>query len=79
MEITLCTFTNSLVVKSEYNQQIVIGSSIRIYTRGTDLDSKNFSGYQLGKNREGSGMGVMNELKSHNTIQSEQYNYLIIT
>jgi hypothetical protein len=75
----LVHITISFGVKSEYNQQIVIGSPLRVRTRGNTSNSTDFTGYQLGKNREGSGMDILNELKSHNTIQSQQYDYLIIT
>jgi hypothetical protein len=75
----LVQITNSLGIKSEYNQQIVIGSPIRVRTRGNDPNSKDFLGYQLGKNREGSGMEILNELRNRNTVQSHQYNYFIIT
>lgn len=75
----LVQITKSFGVKSEYNQQIVIGSPIRVRTRGNNPDSKDFPGYQLGKNREGSGMDVLKELRSRSTIQSPQYDYLIIT
>jgi hypothetical protein len=75
----LVHITNSFGVKSEYNQQIVVGSPIRIRTRGNNPNSTDFVGYQLGKNREGSGMDILNELKSHNTVQSQKYDYLIIT
>jgi hypothetical protein len=74
----LVQITKSFGIKSEYNQQIIIGSPIRVRTRGNDPDSKDFSGYQLGKNRAGSGMDVLKELRNHNTIQSNQYDYLII-
>lgn len=75
----LVQITKSFGIESEYNQQIIIGSPIRVRTRGNNPDSKDFPGYQLGKNREGSGMGILEELKSHSTIQSTQYDYLIIT
>ena len=75
----LVHITKSFGMNSEYNQQIVIGSPLRVRTRGNDPDSKHFSGYQLGKNREGSGMEILKELKNHGTIQSQQYDYLIIT
>ena len=75
----LVQITKSFGIKSEYNQQIVIGSPIRVRTRGNDSGGKDFPGYQLGKNREGSGMQVLKELRGHNTIQSQQYDYLIIT
>ena len=75
----LVQITNSFGIKSEYNQQIIIGSPIRVRTRGNDPNSKDFSGYQLGKNRAGSGMDVLKELRNPNTIQSNQYDYLLIT
>ena len=75
----LVQITKSLGMNSEYNQQIVIGSPVRVRTRGNDPESKEFPGYQLGKNREGSGMEILKELKNHGTIQSQQYDYLIIT
>jgi hypothetical protein len=75
----LIKITKSFGIESEYNQQIVIGSPIRVRTRGNNPDSKSFAGYQMGKNREGSGMEILNELKSYRTIQSTQYDYLIIT
>jgi hypothetical protein len=75
----LVHITNSFGVKSEYNQQIIIGSPIRVRTRGNDPAGTDFPGYQLGKNREGSGMEVLKELKSRSTIQSPQYDYLIMT
>jgi hypothetical protein len=75
----LVNITKSLGIDSEYNQQIVIGSPIRVRTQGNNPDSKDFSGYQLGKNREGSGMEILNELRSRSTIRSKQYDYLIIT
>jgi hypothetical protein len=75
----LVQITKSFRIESEYNQQIVIGSPIRVRTRGNNPDSKDFSGYQLGKNREGSGMEILKELRSRSTIRSKQYDYLIIT
>src|ERR1700752_3843257 len=44
----LVHITKSLGVSSEYNQQIVIGSPLRVRTRGNDPNSKDFPGYQLG-------------------------------
>jgi hypothetical protein len=75
----LVQIIKSFRIESEYNQQIVIGSPIRVRTRGNNPDSKDFSGYQLGKNREGSGMEILKELRSRSTIRSKQYDYLIIT
>ena len=75
----LVRITNSFGVKSEYNQQIIVGSPIRVRTRGDTSNSADLTGYKIGKNREGSGMDILKELKGHNTIQSKQYDDLIIT
>jgi hypothetical protein len=75
----LIQIIKSFGLKSEYNQQIVIGSPIRVRTRGIDPNSQVFQGYEIGKNREGSGMSILDELNHRHTIQLEQYNYLIIT
>jgi hypothetical protein len=75
----LVQITSSFGVQSEYNQQIVIGSPIRVRTRGNDPNGRGFPGYKLGKNREGSGMEVLAEFRDRNTIKAENYDYLIIT
>lgn len=68
----------SLGFASEFNEQIGIGSPIRIRTRGTNADSTGWSGYSTGKNREGTGMNVITELSQHATI-SGPYDALVIT
>jgi hypothetical protein len=75
----LIQIIKSFGMKSEYNQQIVIGSPIRVRTRGMDPNSRVFQGYKIGKNREGSGLSILDELNYRRTIQLKQYNYLIIT
>jgi len=59
---------------AKYNQQIVIGSPIRVRTEARG----NFSGYSAGKNRSGSGMNVINELRSPATLEGDRYDTLVI-
>ena len=59
---------------ARYNQQIVIGSPIRFRT---DRNA-NWAGYSRGKNREGSGMNVVNELRSPATLGGDRYDTLVV-
>jgi hypothetical protein len=66
-----------LGLAAEYNQQIVIGSPIRVRTRG--LSASGWSGYRTGKNRAGSeGLDVVAELHAPRTV-SGPYHALILT
>ncbi|MBZ4395863.1 MULTISPECIES: hypothetical protein [unclassified Myxococcus] len=61
---------------SKWNQQNVIGSPIRVRTWGNG----SWEGYRSGKNREGSGMDVVQELLSPRTLGTgEKYDTLLIT
>lgn len=62
-----------------YNEQIVLGSPIRYRTRGET--SNGWTGYSLGKNRDGSsGLNVVSELRNPQTIGSGQrYDTLVLT
>lgn len=61
-----------------YNQQIVIGATIQYRTRGSG--STGWSGYSLGKNRDGAtGLNVISELRNPQTIGANQrYDTLVI-
>ncbi len=61
-----------------YNQQIIIGSPIRVRTRGSS--STGWTGYTQGKNRDGgSGLNIINELRSPQTIGNNQrYDTLVL-
>ena len=60
----------------DWNQQIVLGSTIRARTWG----GGNWSGYRSGKNRNGLNMDVVQELRSPRTLgQGERYDVLLIT
>jgi hypothetical protein len=66
-----------LGLRAEYNQQIVIGSPVRVRTRG--LSSSGWNGYRTGKNRGGSeGLDIVAELRSPSTV-SGSYDALVIT
>lgn len=63
-----------------WEQQIIIGSPLRIRTRGDDPNSSRFPGYAQGKNREGSGKDLLRELASPTTIgANERYDTLVVT
>jgi hypothetical protein len=59
----MASIAQSLGTSMSWNQQIVLGSPIRVRTRGNDLNDPSFSGYRAGKNRDGaSGLNVASEL-----------------
>ena len=59
---------------ARYNQQIVIGSPI---ANRTDQPAA-WAGYSRGKNREGSGMNVIQELRAPRTLGGDRYDTLVI-
>lgn len=62
---------------AEYNQQIIVGSPIRVRTRG--YAAAGWSGYREGKNRAGgTGLDVVAELRSPRTV-SRPYDALVLT
>jgi hypothetical protein len=69
----------SLGRQTSWNQQIVLGSPIRYRTRGNDSNDNGFPGYRFGKNRDGEGMDVVNELRNPQTINGQRYQALILT
>jgi hypothetical protein len=62
-----------------WNQQVGIGSPIRARTRGDNPNLTTFAGYSTGKNRAGSGMNVVSELRQPQTIAGQRYDTLILT
>lgn len=74
----LRAIADSLGTPARYNQQIMIGSSIRARTRGMDA-AADWSGYRQGRNREGEKLDVLSELKQPRTIEAERYDTLIVT
>lgn len=74
------TISTSLGVQYQWNQQIGIGSPIRVRTSGNQSPPNNWLGYQTGKNRDTFDMDVISELTSPTTIGSnELYDALLIT
>lgn len=63
-----------------YQQQIVIGSPMRVRTKGNDTGSSGWSGYAQGKNRSGNNLNFVNEVRNPQTLGSgERYDTLVIT
>ncbi len=61
---------------NDWQQQIVIGSPLRVRTWG----SGNWGGYRQGKNRSGQNMNILSELANPQTIGAgERYTHLVVT
>ncbi|WP_232379654.1 hypothetical protein [Polyangium fumosum] len=74
------TIAQSLGKDFNFNEQIGIGSPIRVRTKGGSFDAPGWPGYSTGKNREGSDMNVIEELLSPKTLgPGELYDTLVIT
>ncbi len=64
----------------DYNQQIVIGSPIRVRTKGDNVNDPGFPGYAQGKNKSGSGLNIASEIRNPQVIGAgESYDTLVIT
>lgn len=67
-------------VEYNWNQQIGLGSPIRVRTSGSAYPPNNWAGYRIGKNRSGNNMDIVAEMANPNTIGTgEKYNVLLIT
>jgi hypothetical protein len=63
-----------------WQQQIVLGSPIRIRTRGEDPAAREYSGYRLGRSRAGGPIDVLRELEQPLQLApGEKYDRLVIT
>jgi hypothetical protein len=62
-----------------WNQQIILGSPIRMRTRGADAAATGFSGYRVGANRSGSNLDIVAELRSPQTLGGRRYDTLVLT
>jgi hypothetical protein len=63
-----------------WQEQIVLGSPIRVRTRGDDPDAHDFTGYQLGKSKSGGKVDVLRELASPSVLApGDKYDRLVIT
>ena len=76
----VASIAQSLGTQAWWNEQIYIGSPIRVRTRGDASPQGNsFPGYGTGKNRDGLNMNVVSELRQPRTIGGQRYDTLIIT
>jgi hypothetical protein len=75
----VASIAQSLNTQAWWNQQNSPGSPIRARTRGSDPNGSTFPGYRIGKNRVGSDMDVLSELRQPQTIDGQRYDTLIIT
>lgn len=64
---------------ARYNQQIALGSPIRVRTAGINYDRVNWPGYSQGKNANGSNLNVLGELRNPATPGIARYDTLLIT
>lgn len=63
-----------------WQQQIVLGSPIRVRTKGDDPDSASWPGYELGKSKSGGRIDVLRELRQPTELRAgETYERLLIT
>ena len=63
-----------------WQEQIVLGSPIRVRTKGMDMEGSKFSGYQLGKSKSAGKIDVLAELKNPTQLApGEKYDRLVIT
>jgi hypothetical protein len=74
----LAQVSHSLGTRAEWNQQNIPGSSIRRRTRGAGAGEFGWRGYSEGKNRDGEGLNVIDELLRPQTV-SGAYDVLIVT
>jgi len=75
----IVAIARSLGVEAEFNQQIVIGSPIRVRVRGMNPRATGYEGYRLGQNRRGGhDMDVLAEIRAPNTVGGS-YDTLLIT
>ena len=73
-----------LIAKSQdkkiaWEQQNIVGSPVRVRTRGSDAESDRWDGYSYGKNRNSEGMNVITELSKGTRIGTRQpYDTLVL-
>ena len=69
----------SLSTQLWWNQQIGIGSPLRLRTHGDNMTDPTFPGYRTGKNKNGSNMNVISEFLNPQTISGQRYDTLVMT
>lgn len=83
MQGDLVEIARSLHTPAWVNQQVLVGSTLRMRTRGGDGSGQDapgpaWSGYRQGANREGEGLDVLAELRAPRTIPG-RYDTLLVT
>jgi hypothetical protein len=75
----IVSIARSLRLKASFNEQIVLGSPIRVRVRGMNPAAADYPGYRTGKNRDGArDMDVLRELHTPRTVDGA-YDVLLIT
>ncbi len=63
-----------------YNEQIILGSPIRVRTKGDNPNATGWPGYSMGYDRDGQSLNVISEFLNPRTIGTgERYDTLVIT
>lgn len=76
----LALIADSQGLDFDYNQQIGIGSPIRVRTLGHSWNNPDWPGYRDGKNKQGEDMDIIAEFLNPQTIgPGERYDTLVIT
>ena len=75
----MAAIAKSLSTPLEWNRQYVVGSSISSRSRGKNAKEMAWEGYRTGFNRSGTGLDVVNELRSPRTVKGNYYDALLIT
>lgn len=74
----VASIATSLNTQLAWNQQVTPGSPIRVRSRGRNANATSFDGYNSGKNRSGSGMDVVSELRQPQTLDGQRYDTLVV-
>jgi hypothetical protein len=75
----VASLASSLGKSSRWNQQNILGSPIRVRTRGNNADGRSFDGYYQGTNRDGANLNVLAELRNPSTLGGQRYDAMVIT
>jgi hypothetical protein len=62
-----------------WEQQIIIGSPLRVRTRGNDTSATGYPGYALGKNKRGENRNLLAELAAPSALDGGRYDTLLVT
>lgn len=74
----VASIARSLNTPLSWNGQNIPGATIQFRTRGRDRAAATFDGYKTGKNRSGSDMDIVSELRFPQTVQGP-YDVLVLT